>query len=186
MLRPTARHSRVRGNPNVSRQPCRGVPCGRPGLTPGACSGGGLGRGRGIAAQIASPATQQLPVAAWTPLPCQGRGQGVGPPYSPSPHDGEGAGVMGQSRTTPGTIRAALALQRVRPAAPPPRSRNDRQYHARWPRGVVKDGLPSRDQGRLGVVVPAGIVVAVEVREVAARNVDLQPVARAGRDCWSG
>ena len=60
------------------------------------------------------------------------------------------------------------------------------KYHARWPRGVVKDLLPRRDEGRLGVVVAARIVVAVEVREVAARNVDLQPVAAAGRDCWSG
>ena len=62
--------------------------------SPGACSGGG--RGRGPPTAPLSPRERAgvraaLPTAL-TPLPCEGRGRGLGSPYSPSPHGGEGAG----------------------------------------------------------------------------------------------
>ena len=76
-----------------------------------------------------SPTTHQVhPAIQFPPHPrpcspaCAGfrfRHPSRAPPYSPSLTWWRGGRVMGQSRTTPGTIRAALAHQEVRPAARP-------------------------------------------------------------------
>ena len=61
--------------------------------SPAACSGGGLGRGlptAPLSPRARAGVRAALPTAL-TPLPSQGRGRGLGSPYPPSPHGGEGA-----------------------------------------------------------------------------------------------
>ncbi len=72
-----------------------------------------------------NPQTGPMPAAARTPLPCQGRGR-----------------VTGQSCTTPGTIRAALACQGVGPNHYPPTP------------PLIKCILPSRYRPARGLAPP--------------------------------
>ena len=63
---------------------------------------------------------------------------------------------------------------------------HDRYGHVRRVLLRVMDGVVRHDSVGLIVIVAAGVQVAIEAREVAARHLDAQPVARRRSSCsWS-
>ena len=62
--------------------------------------------------------------------------------------------------------------------------RHHRDRDARRILRRVVHHVPRHHRLALVVVVPAGVQVAIEAREVAARHLDAQPVARRRSSCW--
>ena len=82
-------------------------------------------------------------------------------------HSGDAFGAPTKSRLLLCTSIARSRQAGVQRAEKTP-LRDHRQDRPGGPGPVVEDGLCGRDQGRPRVVVAAGVVIAVEVREVAA------------------
>src|SRR5882724_3921159 len=71
-----------------------------------------------------------------------------------------------------------VAAENTPPWCPPP-SRYNRQDDVRWTLEVVQDGVTRQSPLGLIVVVPAGVQIAVEAREVATGDLQANAMSRA-------